>query len=98
MKQLAEEHRTLIGSLVALLIIGAAAYFYTVGEAPGRNTIGVFPPEPKVQIEEICRASLSYTTFPAGTDTESYVQECIEGKHPQVIEDYVQRMNAQNLQ
>lgn len=96
MKQLAETHRTLIGSLIALAIIIAAAYFYTVGEAPGRNTIGTLPPEPKVQIEEICRASLTYTTFPEGTDTERYVQECIDGKHPNVIEDFVKRMNAEN--
>lgn len=94
MKQLAEHHKTAIASVIALGILAVAAYFYTVGEAPGRDTIGV--PEPKITIEQICRDSLSYTTLEAGADTEAYVQECIAGKYPQVIEDQVQRLNKQN--
>jgi hypothetical protein len=94
MKQLAEHHKTAIASVIALGILAIAAYFYTVGEAPGRDTIGV--PEPKLTIEQICRDSLAYTTLEVGADAEVYVQDCIAGKFPQVIETHVQRLNEQN--
>lgn len=94
MNKIAEQHRTVAASLVALLIIAVAAYFYTVGEAPGRDTIGV--PEPKLTLEQICRDSLSYTTLAVGADTEAYIRDCIAGKFPQVIEDHVRRLNEQN--
>lgn len=94
MNKIAEQHRTVAASLVALLILAVAAYFYTVGEAPGRDTIGSV--EPKLTLEQICRDSLAYTTLEAGTDTEAYVQDCIAGKFPQVIEEHVQRLNEQN--
>ncbi len=90
----AEQHKTVVASLVALLILVIAAYFYTVGEAPGRDTIGV--PEPKLTLEQICRDSLTYTTLEAGADVEAYIQDCVAGKFPRVIEDHVQRLNEQN--
>ncbi len=93
MKQLAEQHKTLLSVAVALAIVAGAAYFYTVGEAPGRDTIGV-PEAPLIQIADICRDSLSNTTLPVG-ETEDYLKDCEAGKYPQVIEDYVKKVNAQ---
>lgn len=94
MKQLAEHHKTAVASVIALLILAVAAYFYTIGEAPGRDAIGV--PEPKLTIEQICRDSLSYTTISADADVDAYIRDCIAGKFPRVIDEHVERLNEQN--
>ncbi len=48
----------------------------------------------KISIEAACRSALLYTTFAAGEDAEAYVQECIDGRHPAVIERYKQEMGV----
>lgn len=39
---------------------------------------------------------LAYTTFTDGAAAEAYVQECEEGKHPEVIEQYKANLNIDN--
>jgi hypothetical protein len=42
----------------------------------------------KINIDAICQGALSYMTFPDGQSADVFVQECKEGKHPEVIERY----------
>jgi hypothetical protein len=68
----------------------------------GYNIVGIFTitsmqetvsaTNGKLNIEEVCRSALAYTTFESGDAAESFVQECIEGKRPEVIERYKQDM------
>lgn len=42
----------------------------------------------KINIQEVCQSALAYMTFPDAAAAEVFVAECIEGKHPEVIESY----------
>lgn len=43
----------------------------------------------KIDINAVCEGSLSYKTFPDGASADKFVSECKEGKHPDVIEQYI---------
>lgn len=47
----------------------------------------------KININAVCQGALAYMTFPVGSSSEIFVQECIEGKHPEVIEKFKADMN-----
>ena len=42
----------------------------------------------KLNITAVCESALSYMSFPDGASADAFVAECVEGKHPQVIERY----------
>lgn len=42
----------------------------------------------KIDIDTACRGALAYMTFPDGAAADAFVQDCIAGKHPEVIERY----------
>lgn len=47
----------------------------------------------KLNIDVVCESALAYTTFPDGASADSFVADCKEGKHPEVIERYKADMN-----
>jgi hypothetical protein len=47
----------------------------------------------KINIDEVCQGALTYMTFPNGAAADKFVEDCKEGKHPEVIEKYKQDMN-----
>jgi hypothetical protein len=47
----------------------------------------------KIDINAVCEGALAYMTFPDGASAELFVEECKEGKHPQVIEKFKTDMN-----
>ncbi len=51
-------------------------------------------PQAKIDIRVACESSLMYTTFTDGKAAEAYVEECVEGKHPEVIERYISEMGV----
>lgn len=51
------------------------------------------PMQGKLNINTVCEGALAYTTFPDAASAEVFVQECKEGKHPEVIERYKADMN-----
>lgn len=71
-------------AIVALIVLGIRAYMAPAGS--------VEPEVPamagKINIEEVCRGSLAYTTFMDNESAEAYVEACINGEHPDVIERY----------
>jgi len=42
----------------------------------------------KLNIAAVCEGALAYMSFPDGASAEAFVQECKEGKHPEVIEQW----------
>lgn len=42
----------------------------------------------KLDINVVCQHALTYMTFPTALMAEAFVNECKEGKHPEVIERY----------
>jgi hypothetical protein len=73
-------------------IIGAMAFF---GNTPSPMIYEDYSPsiempmvQGKLNINEICQGALAYTDFTDGASADAYVQDCIEGKHPEVIERY----------
>lgn len=45
----------------------------------------------KLNINAICESALAYMSFPDGASADAFVQECVEGKHPEVIEQWKQQ-------
>ncbi len=46
----------------------------------------------KLNINVVCEESLMYMTFENGEKADKFVAECKEGKYPEVIEQYKERM------
>jgi hypothetical protein len=46
----------------------------------------------KLNINVVCEEALSYMTFENGKKADEFVVDCKEGKHPEVIERYKERM------
>ena len=42
----------------------------------------------KLNINVVCEGALAYMSFPSGAEADAFVQECKEGKHPEVIEKW----------
>jgi hypothetical protein len=87
-----KSNKTLILALGALILIALGYYAYAASQKD--KATNVIPgSEQKLDISTICQGALTYTTFPDAAAAELYVQECKEGKHPDVIERYKEQMN-----
>jgi hypothetical protein len=42
----------------------------------------------KLNIQAVCEGALAYMTFESGAAAEKFVEECVQGEHPEVIEKY----------
>ncbi len=51
------------------------------------------PAQAKINIDAVCQGALVYMTFPDAKSAEVFVQDCKDGKHPEVIEQYKAQMN-----
>lgn len=83
---------TIIAIVVIVLLVGGyVVYSRNQGETsvPTPNQNG----NAKINIDEVCEGALAYMTFENGEQAEKFVQECKEGKHPQVIERYKASLN-----
>lgn len=50
----------------------------------------------KIDINEVCNGALAYMTFESSDDADAFVQGCISGEHPEVVEQYLQQMREAN--
>jgi hypothetical protein len=50
---------------------------------------GVGMPMGKIDVRVACESALMYMSFMDGASAEAFVAECVEGKHPEVIERYI---------
>lgn len=47
----------------------------------------------KIDISVACNSALAYMLFASGEEADQFISDCIEGKHPEVIERYISDMN-----
>ncbi|HYD90301.1 MAG TPA: hypothetical protein VEA37_02305 [Flavobacterium sp.] len=47
----------------------------------------------KLDINVVCESALSYMTFENSEAADQFLEECKDGKHPGVIEQYKAQMN-----
>ena len=88
------QNKNIIISL--LIIISAFAIGYMLvnsprASAPVKTQDGAV--NGKLNIQVVCESALAYMSFPDGASAELFVSECMEGKHPEVIERYKADMN-----
>jgi hypothetical protein len=48
----------------------------------------------RVDIRVACESALAYMTFLSGDDADAFVADCIAGKHPEVIERYIESVGV----
>jgi hypothetical protein len=88
-----------IVGIIALLIVGIVVFFLATLAPQTREDL---PPndsmsggmEGKINIDEVCASALAYMTFTDGAAAETFIQECKEGKHPDVIQRYFDQMGV----
>ncbi len=51
-------------------------------------------PQGKINVLVACESALMYTTFTDGAAAEAFVAECVEGKHPDVIDRYIESLGV----
>ncbi len=85
-----------IFSILIIIIVGLGAYFLvSLYGSPSQN-ISENPapvaPVGKIDINVVCQGALAYTTFPDAAAADQFVQDCKDGKHPEVIEKFIADM------
>jgi hypothetical protein len=87
--------KDLVVSLLILVVFGTIGHFL-VNKDKSKNTPNdaiSIEVQGKIDINAVCEGALAYMTFSDGLSAETFVSECKEGKHPQVIEDFKKQMN-----
>lgn len=81
--------------VLAVIIIGVGAWMVTKNKTvePVDTNTNTQQSNAKINIDEVCRGALVYMSFPDGASAEAFVQECKEGKHPDVIDRYKASLN-----
>lgn len=77
----------LLGVVVVALVGAGYFFFFQPAAAPTTESTGGTP-QGKIDINAVCEGALAYMSFPSGAEAEVFVQECKEGKHPEVIEQW----------
>jgi hypothetical protein len=78
-------------TLVGALVFVGLMYFVLAPNpdaAPESATIPATTTAAKINIDAICAGALAYMTFPSSTEADTFVQECKDGKHPEVIDKW----------
>jgi hypothetical protein len=48
----------------------------------------------KIDPRVACESALMYTTFSSGEEAEAFVESCVAGNHPEVIDRYIESLNV----
>ncbi len=73
-----------------LLAIAVASFFFFYNNSDEKSPA---PVKAKINIEAVCNGALAYMTFTDGKSADLFVKDCIDGKHPEVIERYKADLN-----
>ncbi|MDQ5962866.1 MAG: hypothetical protein QG653_673 [Patescibacteria group bacterium] len=80
--------------LILALVVIILGYFVFTRYAKNIEAESDTPmPQGKLNIDAVCEGALAYMSFPDGKSAETFVAECKEGKHPEVIEKFKNDMN-----
>ena len=84
--------KTGLAILAALLITGAGYMAFAQSSAPGVSNTTLQSTttnsQAKLDINAVCEGALANMTFPDSASANAFVQECKDGKYPEVIEKY----------
>ncbi len=83
----------LVTSVVILIVFIVAAFLLINKGADVPNNEVNDEPQGKIDIDAVCEGALAYMSFPDGASADLFVEECKEGKHPEVIEKFKADMN-----
>ena len=61
------------------------------GQSTGADNV---PRGTKLDINAVCKSALAYMTFPDARAADTFISECVEGKHPEVIERFIKEMGG----
>lgn len=88
-------NKNIIISILIVLGVLLAGYFLINKDVPKNKVQEQTNGEVsgKIDINAVCEGALAYMTFPDGASAEAFVQECKEGKRPEVIEQWKAQMN-----
>jgi hypothetical protein len=50
-------------------------------------------PQGKIDVNVVCKSALAYMSFPNSKEADIFVEECVDGKHPEVIQKYIKDLN-----
>jgi hypothetical protein len=88
-----------------VVVVAALAYFLLMQPAaptmdgspsigmPAPGNEGNYPePQAKIDINVVCNGALAYMTFQTGNEAEAFVEACVRGEHPEVIEQWKVQM------
>ena len=78
---------------MGIIIIAGVGYFFFIQPPTTSETPSDSMSDAKINIDAVCQGALAYMTFPDGASADAFVQDCKEGKHPEVIERYKADMN-----
>lgn len=91
------ERTSLIGGVLAVVIVGFFVWLSSliVVEINDQSIPLTTPTETsaltgKIDPRVACESALMYTTFETGEQADAFIVECIEGKHPEVINRYIE--------
>jgi len=76
--------------IIGMLIVIALGYYFFMmpTSMPTIETPTDTSSNVRLNIDTICEGALAYMTFPSGAAAEAFVQECKNGEHPEVIEQW----------
>lgn len=81
----------LVIALLAGAVYGVQKYYQSPETVPQEQVSTSTPTmNGKINIVEVCQSSLMYTTFTDGAAADAYIEACIRGEHPEVIERWKQ--------
>lgn len=80
-------------AIVVLLVLVSVVYFLLPKKVLV-NEINEVPQE-KINVSEVCEGALIRMTFENGEAAAKFVEDCIAGKHPEVIEQFKADLNLQ---
>src|SRR5262245_37801514 len=98
-------NKNLLIGLGILVVVLVAGYAYMqmqpksdtgTEQTQGQNTNNGSTAGAKINIQAVCTGALAYMTFPSSAEADAFVQDCIDGKHPEVIEQYRAQIGADN--
>lgn len=53
------------------------------------DSMPVTSPSPKIDPQVACEGALTYMSFTSGDEADAFVEACVNGEHPEVIERYI---------
>lgn len=91
------EHVTADGFVVNKIVLNTNQWDKYVMEGIFTITKITSPVPPqaqaKINIDAVCKGALAYMSFPDGASSDAFVKDCVDGKHPEVIERYKASLN-----